>query len=64
MKEKDPRDVLAARIRRAGSRKALAKELNYNYVLLCEVARGGRPFSSALLAKLGLRRIVVDEARS
>lgn len=59
MKERNPHDVLAALVRQHGTQHAVAEVLGLSDVYVSDLLKGRRTFSDEVLAKLGLRRVVV-----
>jgi len=55
----DPRVVLEAFIKRAGSQRKAADALGIDHGYISRVRRGRKPFSNKLLEELGLRRAIV-----
>ena len=60
MKRMDPRRALADRVKVAGNQRKLAEELDLSEVYISDLLRGRRPFSDAVLRKLGLESVVVQ----
>lgn len=59
MKERNPHDALMALVKQHGTQHAAAKALGVGDVYVSDLLNGRRKFSDEMLAKLGLRRIVV-----
>lgn len=55
----DARAQLEAHIRLAGSQRELARRWGISQQYINQLLHGQRPFSEAILTKLGLRRTVV-----
>lgn len=58
MPEQDPRTWLRQRVRALGTQRAVARELGVSDVYISDILHGRRGVSDALLAKMGLRRVV------
>ena len=63
MKEIHPHDALAKLVIRCGSQRAAAETMGISEPYLSDLMRGHRTLNDRLLAKLGLRRIVVEDRR-
>ena len=50
-------------IKGAGTQQAAAEQLGIIAPYLCDLLRGRRAFSTVMLAKLGLRRTVIEATR-
>lgn len=59
MRDMNPREWLRQRVRALGTQRAVARELGVSDVHVSDMLRGRRPVSDAMLAKMGLRRVVV-----
>lgn len=59
MKERDPREALMALVKQMGTQTAVARSLGIGDSYLSDLLHGRRDFSDEMLAKLGLRRVVV-----
>lgn len=60
MRQIDPMQRLARLERESGTRRALALRLGLSPSTLSQIMNGRRDINDALLAKLGLRRVVVE----
>lgn len=54
---------LRAIVKREGSQRNAAKHLDISEVYICDLLKGRRDFSENILAKLGLRRTVIEANR-
>ena len=59
MKERNPRELLAGLVKQMGTQSAVAKSLGIGESYMSDLLNGRREFSDEMLAKLGLRRVVV-----
>ena len=64
MKELDPRERLKAFVARFPTQKAAAQALGISNVYVSDLLNGRRDINNRMLAKLGLRRTVVEAKAS
>ena len=64
MKELNAWDSLAAYVAQAGSQAVAAKELKISPAYMSDLINGRRDISLRMLAKLGLKRVVVKDRES
>lgn len=59
MKERDPHAVLTELVKQCGTQSAAAERLGVSRMFVTDLLLRRRKFSDEMLAKLGLRRVVV-----
>lgn len=63
MPEQNPREWLRQRVVALGTQRAVAAELGVSDVYVSDLLRGRRPFSEAMLRRMGLKRVVVPATK-